>query len=165
MLPRRWEVSTSFVQKLQCSVMTFRNDAGSSSTEVSVPVPGQAKSMCRVFRKLSARSINRKSLNSSSSREGEERTFMIRERHINNAEATKRFFTASWSQNKLGPRPALWVDWIEIEGPLYENWPPQNTMPCSFHAPKVRLTTNTFDPSLPSSQQELFEPGTLKSLC
>lgn len=55
-----------------------------------------------------------------------ERTFSIRERQINNMEASKRFFRQSWSKNKLGPPPALWIDWIEIEGPFYENWPPQD---------------------------------------
>ncbi|MDF1811019.1 MAG: DUF1592 domain-containing protein [Verrucomicrobiales bacterium] len=53
-------------------------------------------------------------------------TIMIRERHINQAEAAKRFYIQSFAKTKLGPPPALWIDWVEYEGPIVENWPPES---------------------------------------
>lgn len=56
----------------------------------------------------------------------EDRTFKIRERHINDAAAARRFFTTSLAKTKQGPPPALWIDWVETEGPLIEQWPPES---------------------------------------
>ncbi len=57
----------------------------------------------------------------------DDRSFIIREQHVNNLEAFKRLFIAHrrTHDTKLGPKPSLWVDWMEIEGPHYEQWPPQ----------------------------------------
>lgn len=54
----------------------------------------------------------------------EDRIFKIRERHINEADAAKRFFISSLAKTKLGPPPALWIDWVELEGPIIDQWPP-----------------------------------------
>ncbi|MCB1123400.1 MAG: DUF1592 domain-containing protein, partial [Verrucomicrobiae bacterium] len=48
----------------------------------------------------------------------------IRERHINELNAAKRFFRTSFDDTGLGPPPALWVDWVEVDGPIIEQWPP-----------------------------------------
>ena len=56
----------------------------------------------------------------------DDRTFKIRERHINESEAAKRFFMTSLAKTKLGPPPALWIDWMEWEGPIIEEWPPES---------------------------------------
>ncbi|MEM9283007.1 MAG: DUF1592 domain-containing protein [Verrucomicrobiota bacterium] len=53
--------------------------------------------------------------------------FSVRERHINQLNAAKRFFRDAYfdeENGEVGPTPAIWVDWIEWEGPLLEEWPP-----------------------------------------
>lgn len=63
-------------------------------------------------------------------------SFMIREKHINQAEATKRFFIQSLAKTNLGPPPSLWVDWVEWEGPFYEDWPSQSHKQLFFRKQK-----------------------------
>ncbi|MGK0241056.1 MAG: hypothetical protein ACI92G_004548 [Candidatus Pelagisphaera sp.] len=47
-------------------------------------------------------------------------SFRIRERHINSLNAAKRFFKKSSDDTGKGPPPALWIDWVEWEGPIVE---------------------------------------------
>ncbi|MEM8671565.1 MAG: DUF1592 domain-containing protein [Planctomycetota bacterium] len=54
----------------------------------------------------------------------EELTLRIRQRHVNQLNAAKRFFRDAVDDTKHGPEPALWLDWVEWEGPLYDQWPP-----------------------------------------
>ncbi|MEO0448643.1 MAG: DUF1592 domain-containing protein, partial [Verrucomicrobiota bacterium] len=51
--------------------------------------------------------------------------FGIRERHINQLNAAKRFFRDTYDNITpgVGPKPTIWVDWIEWEGPFVEEWP------------------------------------------
>ncbi len=53
--------------------------------------------------------------------------FSVRERHINQKNAAKVFFRDVYFDEEnggVGPPPAIWVDWIEWEGPMIEEWPP-----------------------------------------
>jgi len=54
------------------------------------------------------------------------RTLRIRERSINSLNAAKRFFRDSDEATGKGPPPAMWVDWVEWEGPLIEQWPSES---------------------------------------
>ena len=60
------------------------------------------------------------------------RSFGLRSRQHNNRDATRAEFLQSQVRNKVGPPPSLWVDWIEIEGPVYEEWPPQGVSELFF---------------------------------
>lgn len=51
------------------------------------------------------------------------RTLRIRERSINSLNAAKRFFRDNSDATGKGPPPAIWVDWVEWEGPFVEQWP------------------------------------------
>jgi len=33
---------------------------------------------------------------------------------------------ANWKKNPVVPDPVLWVDWVEVEGPVVSQWPPEN---------------------------------------
>ncbi len=52
-----------------------------------------------------------------------ERSLRIRERAINSLNAAKRFFRDSDEATGEGPPPAIWVDWVEWEGPLVDRAP------------------------------------------
>jgi len=52
------------------------------------------------------------------------RSFGLRERAHNNRAAGQSMFRAAQNKNGVGPTPSIWVDWVEWEGPLVENWPP-----------------------------------------
>ena len=54
------------------------------------------------------------------------RTLRVRERSINSLNAAKRFFRDSDEATGKGPPPAIWVDWIEWEGPLIDQWPSES---------------------------------------
>ena len=51
------------------------------------------------------------------------RFFGIRERQVNNRDYARLLFTQARAQDKPLPDPGLWVDWIEWEGPFYDEWP------------------------------------------
>ncbi|MCM8537718.1 MAG: DUF1592 domain-containing protein [Lentisphaeraceae bacterium] len=46
------------------------------------------------------------------------------------------YFISEVKKNGIGPAPHLWVDWVEVEGPIHENWPPYNL-------PEILLETNS----------------------
>lgn len=52
--------------------------------------------------------------------------FGIRERQVNNRDFARLLFTQARAQDKPIPDPALWVDWIEWEGPFHDSWPPRS---------------------------------------
>ena len=60
------------------------------------------------------------------------RSFALRSRQHNNRDATRSQFLQHQVKNKVGPPPALWVDWIEVEGPFYEEWPPRGVSELFF---------------------------------
>ena len=54
------------------------------------------------------------------------RYFGIRERQVNNRDFARLVFTQAQAKKKPLPDPALWVDWVEWEGPLHDTWPPKS---------------------------------------
>ncbi|NRB74898.1 MAG: DUF1592 domain-containing protein [Verrucomicrobiales bacterium] len=57
---------------------------------------------------------------------GEEGLFQfgVRQRAQNNRESMRRKFLLTQIKTGLGPEPSLWVDWMELDGPLDQEWPP-----------------------------------------
>lgn len=55
------------------------------------------------------------------------RTFGLRQRQANNRDAARFAFLQSQTKNGAGPEPALWVDWMELDGPVFDQWPPRST--------------------------------------
>ncbi len=52
-----------------------------------------------------------------------ERVFAFRERMPNNREHAAQLSSKAHEQTGFGVDPALWIDWVEWEGPLLEQWP------------------------------------------
>ena len=52
-----------------------------------------------------------------------ERVFGFRERLPNNREHAAHLSRTSQEQTGFGVDPALWIDWVEWEGPLFDAWP------------------------------------------
>ena len=52
---------------------------------------------------------------------GGKREFAMRERRQNTREAESAIFNESLKKNGTGPKPALWIDWMELEGPIKED--------------------------------------------
>ena len=55
---------------------------------------------------------------------GEAARWSIRERQVNNRDFARYVFTRARAQDKPLPEPALWIDWVEWQGPIVEQWPP-----------------------------------------
>ncbi|MFN9914677.1 MAG: DUF1595 domain-containing protein, partial [Pirellulaceae bacterium] len=53
-----------------------------------------------------------------------ERVLALRERQYNSGEAANYRHRQSLNNTGFGIEPAIWVDWLEWEGPIYEDWPP-----------------------------------------
>lgn len=64
------------------------------------------------------------------------RSFGLRLRQHNNRDATRAEFLQFQNKNKVGPPPALWVDWVEVEGPIFEDWPPRGVSELFFKGTK-----------------------------
>jgi hypothetical protein len=54
-----------------------------------------------------------------------DRKYVLSEKSHKSAAARTRMFERVWEKNHIGPDPALWIDWVEVEGPLNEPWPPK----------------------------------------
>lgn len=54
------------------------------------------------------------------------RTFAFCEKAHQSGLARSRAFFKVAEKNHIGPDPALWIDWVEVEGPLCETWPPKS---------------------------------------
>ena len=52
-----------------------------------------------------------------------ERVFAFRERLPNNREYAAQMSSKAHEQTGFGVDPALWIDWVEWEGPILEQWP------------------------------------------
>jgi hypothetical protein len=52
-----------------------------------------------------------------------ERVFAFRERLPNNREYAAQLANKAHDETGFGVDPALWIDWVEWEGPLYDGWP------------------------------------------
>ncbi|MEM7147274.1 MAG: DUF1592 domain-containing protein [Verrucomicrobiota bacterium] len=68
------------------------------------------------------------------SRSGE-RDFAFRERGPNTRDAARYSFVTGSRENEAGPEPALWIDWVEWEGPFVEKWPPTSHRKIFFKGP------------------------------
>mgnify|MGYP003637502371 CR=1 FL=1 len=53
-----------------------------------------------------------------------ERVIAFRQRQFNSNEAAFAQFLASVQATGFPSEPALWIDWVEWEGPILEEWPP-----------------------------------------
>jgi hypothetical protein len=65
------------------------------------------------------------------------RAFGLRERQHNNREAARYIYQRSQSHRKGLPDPALWIDWVEVEGPLHKEWPPAAHREIFFKGPNA----------------------------
>ncbi|MFM8471283.1 MAG: DUF1587 domain-containing protein [Limisphaerales bacterium] len=52
-----------------------------------------------------------------------DRNFAIRDKRPNNREAEYAMFREAWDKTGTGPRPCIWVDFVELEGPVNANVP------------------------------------------
>ncbi len=57
---------------------------------------------------------------------GDPSNFAIRLRVPNNYKSIQQEYFKSIRKHGVGPKPNIWVDWTEVEGPIYEEWPPKN---------------------------------------
>jgi hypothetical protein len=48
------------------------------------------------------------------------RDFVLREKRPNSVEAAGEIWREHIAREKTGPKPALWIDWIELEGPMVD---------------------------------------------
>ncbi|MDG2221065.1 MAG: DUF1592 domain-containing protein [Rubripirellula sp.] len=62
----------------------------------------------------------------------EERGFGLRQRQPNSRAATRTAFLQAQVKTGVGPPAALWIDWIEVTGPVLEVWPPPSTSKIFF---------------------------------
>ena len=60
------------------------------------------------------------------------RDFGLRQRQHNNRDATRAAYVQHEARHGVGPPPALWVDSVKVEGPIIENWPPENVSEIFF---------------------------------
>ncbi len=66
-----------------------------------------------------------RSPNTQASKFMSERMFVFCEKTHQGVQARGRVFYKVQEKNHVGPDPALWIDWVEWEGPLVETWPPK----------------------------------------
>lgn len=57
---------------------------------------------------------------------GDDVFYNVRLRVPNNNQNVKRLFFDKVRRTGLGHKPNIWIDKIEVEGPFYDQWPPQN---------------------------------------
>jgi hypothetical protein len=60
-----------------------------------------------------------------------ERNFTLRDKRPNNRNAEYAMFREAWDKTGSGPRPCIWVDFLELEGPLPNS--PQSTLAKTEH--------------------------------
>lgn len=70
---------------------------------------------------------------------GTDRTFSFREKRPNSRLAALTFFREAQEKTGAGPEPALWIDWVEWEGPLNTQWPPRAHREIFFQGPQAEL--------------------------
>lgn len=56
-------------------------------------------------------------------RGGKNRNFGLRQRQPNSRAGARATYLQSLSKTGLGPDPALWIDSVGVEGPIYDSWP------------------------------------------
>ena len=50
----------------------------------------------------------------------------LRQRQPNSREYARMVYRRERAKNKIGPTPALWIDWVELVGPIVQQWPPKS---------------------------------------
>ena len=68
----------------------------------------------------------------------ESRVIGFRQRQHNIRDASRVAFTAARVKTGFGPPPALWIDSIEWEGPLVEQWPPKSHQQIFFQGESAK---------------------------
>lgn len=64
-----------------------------------------------------------------------ERVIAFRQRLPNNRDAARFLRYESVNETGFNHEPALWIDWVEWEGPLVEEWPPASHQALFFKGP------------------------------
>lgn len=64
-----------------------------------------------------------------------ERVIAFRQRHPNSRDAARFIRRQSTDETGFNIEPALWIDWVEWEGPIVEEWPPASHRTLLFKAP------------------------------
>lgn len=64
-----------------------------------------------------------------------ERVIAFRQRLPNNRDAARFLRYESVNETGFNTEPALWIDWVEWEGPLVEEWPPASHQALFFKGP------------------------------
>ncbi|MEK0445826.1 MAG: hypothetical protein RLZZ399_1147 [Verrucomicrobiota bacterium] len=72
------------------------------------------------------------------------RRFVLREKRPNTIEGAYEIWREHFAKEKTGPKPAIWIDWIELEGPI-----PQAPNVAASTAPAV----HRFDPETVANPQ------------
>lgn len=54
----------------------------------------------------------------------DDRNFGLRQRQPNSRAAARTAFLAAHAKTGVAPPAALWIDWVEVTGPKFEQWPP-----------------------------------------
>ena len=57
---------------------------------------------------------------------GDPQALFLRLRMPKQFQNIRRIYFNSVAKTGLGPKPNIWVDWVEVEGPFYDQWPPKN---------------------------------------
>lgn len=69
-----------------------------------------------------------------------ERVIAFRQRLPNNRDAARFLRYESVNETGFNTEPALWIDWVEWEGPLVETWPPASHEAIFFKGPEAGKT-------------------------
>jgi len=69
-----------------------------------------------------------------------ERVIAFRQRLPNSRDAARFLRYESVSETGFNHEPALWIDWVEWEGPLVEAWPPASHQAIFFKGPDTEKT-------------------------
>ncbi len=78
---------------------------------------------------------NAKSIGSQAKAVVGDRVIAFRERQPNSRDAAVYAHFKSLEETGLGIEPALWLDWVEWEGPLVRQWPPESHSRLFFDRP------------------------------
>ncbi|MBK1880023.1 DUF1592 domain-containing protein [Pelagicoccus mobilis] len=66
---------------------------------------------------------------------GKRTSFYVHQRtHMGRGD--KNIWSKVRAENGIGPAPGIWIDWIELEGPIHDTWPPEAVSKLLFERPK-----------------------------
>ncbi|PHR89057.1 MAG: hypothetical protein COA78_36025 [Blastopirellula sp.] len=86
----------------------------------------------------------------------ESRSLGFRQKQHNTRNASRDAFVTSQRKTGLGPDPDLWIDWIEWEGPLLEQWPPESHQQIFFKGDETKKDDTYASEILASFAQRAF---------